>query len=59
MDEALRTAQRYESYFGKGNFFLELQYHPGIPEQKVVNDGLIEISKKPASTWLPPMTAII
>ncbi len=46
MDEALRTAQRYESYFGKGNFFLELQYHPGIPEQKVVNDGLIEISKK-------------
>ncbi|MFZ3073716.1 MAG: DNA polymerase III subunit alpha [Minisyncoccales bacterium] len=46
MDDALATALRYESFFGKGNFFLELQYHKNIPEQETANAGLIEISKK-------------
>jgi len=38
-DEALATARRYEQFFGKGNFFLEIQNHPNIPEQKTPNDG--------------------
>jgi len=46
MDEALATALRYEQFFGKGNFFLELQHHPNLPEQKIANTGLIEIAKK-------------
>jgi len=46
MDEAIETAKRYEGYFGKGSFFLELQYHASLPQQKTVNDGLIEISKQ-------------
>lgn len=46
MDEAAACALRYEEFFGKGNFFLELQYHKHIPEQATVNAGLVEIAKK-------------
>lgn len=45
-DEAQKLAQKYNYYFGKGNFYLELQHHPNIPEQKKVNKALIEISRK-------------
>ena len=41
-EEAMRSAQRYEGIFGKNNFFLELQDH-GLPEQKMVNQGGIEL----------------
>ena len=43
-EEAMRSAQRYEGIFGKNNFFLELQDH-GLPEQKMVNQGLLRLSK--------------
>ena len=39
-EEACRAAKKYETTFGKGNFFLELQDH-GIPEQKMVNPQLL------------------
>ncbi len=45
-DEAEKLAIKYREYFGKDNFYLELQHHPHIPEQGRVNKGLIEISKK-------------
>jgi len=45
-NEAKETAKKYESIFGKGNFYLELQSHPKIKEQKKVNEGLIKISKE-------------
>lgn len=44
-EEAVRAAKRYESIFGKDNFFLELQDH-GIPEQKAVNTQLFRMSKE-------------
>lgn len=43
--EALDLARRYEAWFGKGNFFLELQNH-GMPEELVVNRVLAKISKE-------------
>jgi len=43
---AEETALKYQEIFGKDNFYLELQRHPGIPEQKKVNTALISISKK-------------
>ena len=43
---AEETALRYQEFFGKGNFYLELQRHPHIPEQEKVNEGLVAISKK-------------
>jgi len=46
IDEAEKLALRYKDLFGKDNFYLELQYHPNIPEQKKVNEALILLSKK-------------
>jgi len=45
-EEAEEMAIKYEQIFGKGNFYLELQDHPGIPEQKRVNEMMIALSKK-------------
>ena len=45
IDEAEKTALKYEECFGKGNFFLEMQDH-GIPEQKLVNTELLKMSGK-------------
>ena len=39
-------AKKYESIFGKGNFYLELQPHAKIPDQITANKKLIELSKK-------------
>lgn len=44
-DEACKAALHYQNIFGKGNFFLELQDH-GIPEQKLVNQQLVRMSKE-------------
>ena len=44
-EEAKQSARRYEGVFGKGNYFLELQDH-GIPAQKMVNQGLMRLSKE-------------
>lgn len=45
IDEAKKTALKYEACFGKGNYFLELQDH-GIPEQSQVNTALLGMSKE-------------
>lgn len=45
IDEAKKTALKYEACFGKGNYFLELQDH-GIPEQNRVNTALLGMSKE-------------
>ncbi|MDD5924016.1 MAG: DNA polymerase III subunit alpha [Clostridia bacterium] len=44
-DEAKSKAIYYDSLFGRGNFYLEIQNH-GIELQKQVNEGLIRISKE-------------
>ncbi|MDP2930130.1 MAG: DNA polymerase III subunit alpha, partial [bacterium] len=44
--EAEETALKYQEIFGKDNFYLELQYHKNIKEQKIANDAIIELSKK-------------
>ena len=44
-DEAWKAAKRYESIFGKGNFFLELQDH-GMAEQRMVNQQLLRLSQE-------------
>ncbi len=45
VDEAKKAALKYESVFGKGNYFLELQDH-GIPAQQTVNAALLGMSKE-------------
>lgn len=44
--EAEEKALKYQEIFGKDSFYLELQHHPNIKEQKIANQGLIAISKK-------------
>ncbi len=46
IEQAEKTALLYKEIFGKDNFYLELQHHPNLKEQKIVNDALISISKK-------------
>ncbi len=52
-DEAKQKALQYQELFGAGNFYLELQDH-GIPEQKTVNQVLIEMSRE---TGIPLVAA--
>ncbi|MFH0951865.1 MAG: DNA polymerase III subunit alpha [Patescibacteria group bacterium] len=44
--KAEKTILEYQSIFGRDNFYLELQHHPTIPKQKLVNEKLISFSKK-------------
>jgi len=45
IEEAKKSARKYEACFGKGNYYLELQDH-GIPEQRIVNTSLLSLSKE-------------
>jgi DNA polymerase-3 subunit alpha len=46
MDLAMEVIKEYCEIFGQGNFFLELQDHPGIEGQLQVNTELIRLSKE-------------
>lgn len=46
LDQARETIKEYHHIFGEGNFYLELQHHPSIPDQAMVNTQLIELSKE-------------
>jgi len=43
-ENLIAAIKEYQDIFGKENFFLELQNHPELPEQKKVNETLIKIA---------------
>ena len=45
MEGAKNSARTYQELFGEDNFYLEIMEN-GLPEQKIANAGLIEISKE-------------
>jgi len=45
MDEARKSACEYREIFGEDNYYLEIMEN-GIPEQKIANQGLIELGKE-------------
>ncbi len=45
-DRIYEAIKEYQDIFGKDNFYLELQYHPELAEQKLVNKELIRLSKE-------------
>jgi DNA polymerase-3 subunit alpha len=45
MDEARKSALEYREIFGEDNFFLEIMEN-GISDQKIANQGLIELSRE-------------
>jgi len=44
--KAESIALEYQKLFGQDNFYLELQDHPNLPDQAIVNKKIIELSKK-------------
>jgi len=44
-NDALIAADTYQNILGKNNFFLEIQSN-SIPEQLIVNEGMVKISKE-------------
>jgi len=46
IEEAEKLSIRYKEIFGKENFYLEIQNHPHIEDQKKVNKVLVSLSKK-------------
>ena len=43
-DAAIKSAREYRDIFGDGNFYLEIMEN-GLPQQKIVNEGIMEISR--------------
>ncbi|MFH0838187.1 MAG: DNA polymerase III subunit alpha [Patescibacteria group bacterium] len=43
---AKEMIERFQSVFGKENFYLELMHHPALTQQKTVNDGIIRLSRE-------------
>ncbi|KAF0159066.1 MAG: DNA polymerase III subunit alpha [Syntrophaceae bacterium] len=41
---AIKAAREYQEIFGAGNFYLEIMEN-GLPEQRVVNEGIMDISR--------------
>ena len=46
IEAAEKVAYEYQEIFGKENYFLELQQHPNIEEQNIVNPLIIELARK-------------
>lgn len=44
-ENAKEAALAYKKIFGEGNFYFEIQEN-GLPEQKIVNEGLVKLSKE-------------
>jgi len=45
-DKAKKRVLEYSQLFGPGNFYLELQDHPNLPDQAKVNQALITMAKE-------------
>lgn len=46
VDQAKKRILEYNELFGQNNFFLEIQRHTDVPEQKMVNEKIIEFSRE-------------
>jgi len=46
IDKAKEKIRAYSELFGEGNFFLELQDHPELPDQIKLNEMLIPLAKE-------------
>ncbi|HLD28157.1 MAG TPA: DNA polymerase III subunit alpha [Patescibacteria group bacterium] len=46
LDAAKEMISRYQNLFGDGNFYLEVQHHPSIAKQRVVNEKIFDLSRQ-------------
>lgn len=45
-EKAEEVAKLYQQIFGKGDYYLEVQHHPSLEKQKLVNEKIIALGKK-------------
>lgn len=45
-EQAEKVALEHQEIFGQGNYFLELQQHPNIIEQNLVNPMILDLARK-------------
>jgi len=45
IEVAEKVAQKYLDLFGE-DYYLEVQHHPNLPKQKIVNDAVFKVGKK-------------
>lgn len=45
-DDAVRIATEYEAIMGKGNYFIEIQKHPNIPDSEKIEKLLLKLSEE-------------
>ncbi|MBU1091755.1 DNA polymerase III subunit alpha [Patescibacteria group bacterium] len=45
-EDAKKTARQYQDIFGKDSFFLEIQYHPNIPNHDLAMKGIVKLGKE-------------
>ncbi len=43
---AVEAARRYEAIFGKDNFYLEIQHHPGLDKINALYDQVVKLSRQ-------------
>ncbi|MDP2789466.1 MAG: DNA polymerase III subunit alpha [bacterium] len=46
LEAAEKIALEYQSIFGKGNYFIEIQKHPTVEKDEFVHDSLIKLARK-------------
>ena len=46
MNKADELVREYQDIFGKENYFIEIQYHPEVENDKIVRTALVELAKK-------------
>src|SRR3989344_1296743 len=46
MEKADKLVKEYQDIFGKENYFIEIQWHPAVENDKPVRDGLIALARK-------------
>jgi len=44
-DKAVELVKRYQSIFGKDNFYMEVQHHPTLDNQGVVNKAVVTMAR--------------
>lgn len=49
---AEKALKEYQDIFGKDDFYLELQDHPGIADQEIVNKGIKKLAQKTGTAMI-------
>ncbi len=45
-ERAKEMVHQFQDTFGKDNFYLQIEHHPSVTQQRTVNEGLIELAKE-------------